>query len=380
VPELSALPYRLVLAPRLATPRWLTAATLIGGLLFGVMCCAVFLIAFGVPLSDLGNEFVVYVFGNKAGLDQTFTRAISLVLVSMAVALCLRIRFWNIGVEGQLWMGAIGATAVTFYHIGPWFLRMPLMIVAAAAGGALWCGIAAVAKIKLRADEVITTLLLNYVAYLFAQDLLYGPWRNPSDSFPMSPLFASYERLPTFPGWHLHYGIFIALIVTAFCWWLCRYSRFGLLSKAVAENRTASRALGLPVGRITLATACLAGAVAGLAGFSITAGEEHRLTQFVGNDFIFPSIAIAYLGRANPLGVFVAAIAVAGIYTAGDSLKAFYQLPNTVVVTMEAFLLLTVAACDVFVRYRITLLRTHPKMRKATTSTAAKTDGEGRVA
>lgn len=365
------LPYRLVLAPRLATPRWLTAATLLGGILFGLFCCAIFLLAFGVPLNDLGNEFILYVFGNKAGLDQTLTRAISLVLVAMAVALCLRIRFWNIGVEGQLWMGAIGATAVTFYHVGPWFLAMPLMILAALAGGALWAGLAAVMKLKLRADEVITTLLLNYVAYLFAQDLLYGPWRNPSDSFPMSPLFAPYERLPTFPGWHLHYGVFIALFVTLFCWWLTRFSRFGLLAKAVAENRSASRALGIPVGRITLLTACLAGAIAGLAGFSLTAGEEHRLTQFVGNDYIFPSIAIAYLGRANPLGVFVAAIAVAGLYTAGDSLKAFYQLPNTVVVTMEAFLLMTVAAFDVFVRYRISLLRRLPVARASAEEGAA---------
>jgi simple sugar transport system permease protein len=356
------LPYRLVLSPRLAVPRWLTAATLVGGIAFGLLCCAIFLIAFGVPASDLANQFILYVFGNSAGLDQTLTRAISLVLVSLSVALCLRIRFWNIGVEGQLWMGAIGATAVSFYHIGPWFLRMPLMIVAAALGGALWCGIAAVAKIRLRADEVITTLLLNYIGYLFAQDLLYGRWRNPTDQFPVSPTFPGYEQLPTFGGWHLHYGVFLAIAATIFCWWLCRYSRFGLLSQAVAENRTASRALGIPVARITLTTACLAGGLSGLAGFSIVSGEEHKLTQFVGNDFIFPSIAIAYLGRANPVGVFVAALAVAGLYTAGDSLKAFYQLPDTVVVTMEAFLLMTVAAFDVFIRYRITLLSVRPKV------------------
>jgi ABC-type uncharacterized transport system permease subunit len=101
------MPYRLVLSPRLAIPRGLTAATLVGGIAFGLFCCAIFLIAFGVPASDLANQFILYVFGNSAGLDQTLTRAISLVLVSLSVALCLRIRFWNIGVEGQLWMGAI---------------------------------------------------------------------------------------------------------------------------------------------------------------------------------------------------------------------------------------------------------------------------------
>ena len=112
---------------------------------------------------------------------------------------------------------------------------------------------------------------------------------------------------------------------------------------------------------MTLLAACLAGALSGVAGFSIVAGEEHKLTQFIGTGYIFPSIAIAYLGRSNPLGVLAAALGIAGLYTAGDSLKAFYQLPDTVVVTMEAFLLLTVAAFDVFVRYRIGVLRAVPK-------------------
>ena len=359
------LPYRLVLSPRLAVPAWLTAATLAGGVAAGLLCCAAFLVGFGVPAGDLSDEFVVSVFGSAAGLDQTLTRAISLVLVSLAVALCLRVRFWNIGVDGQVWLGAIAATAVSLYGIGPWYLRLPLMLAAAAAGGAAWCGIAAVAKLRLRADEVITTLLLNYVGTLLAQHLLYGAWRNPEDSFPVSRSFAATERLPTLGSLHLHAGLFIALAAVAFCWWLCRYSRFGLLFDAVAENPRAATALGIPVARVTLLAACLGGGLAGVAGFSIVAGEEHKLTQFIGNGYVFPSIAIAYLGRSNPLGVFAAALGIAGLYTAGDSLKAFYQLPDTVVVTMEAFLLLTVAAFDVLVRYRVTPLRCAPPTRRA---------------
>lgn len=357
--------FRLVLSPRLAVPRWLTAATLAGGVGGGLLCCAAFLIAFGVPAGDLSDQFVTSVFGSAAGLDQTLTRAISLTLVSLSVALCLRVRFWNIGVDGQVWLGAIAATAVSLYQIGPWFLRLPLMLVAAAVAGAAWCGVAALARIRLRADEVITTLLLNYVGYLLAQHLLYGAWRNPEDSFPVSRSFASYERLPDFGALHLHAGLLVALAAVAACWWLCRYSRFGLLFDAVAENRLAARALGIPVGRMTLLAACLGGGLSGLAGFSVVAGEEHRLTQFIGNGYIFPAIAIAYLGRSNPLGVLAASLGIAGLYTAGDSLKAFYQLPDTVVVTMEAFLLLTVAAFDVFVRYRVALVRAAPRTRRA---------------
>ncbi len=357
--------YRLVLLPRLAAPAWLTAATLAGGVATGLLCCAAFLVAFGVPAGDLSDEFVVSVFGSAAGLDQTLTRTISLTLVSLSVALCLRVRFWNIGVDGQVWLGAIAATAVSLYQVGPWYLRLPLMMAASAAGGAAWCGVAALAKVRLRADEVITTLLLNYVGYLLAQHLLYGAWRNPDDSFPMSRSFAPYERLPNFGSLHLHAGAAMALAAVAFCWWLCRRSRFGLLFDAVAENRDAARALGIPVARMTLLAACLAGGLSGLAGFSIAAGEEHKLTQFIGAGYVFPSIAIAYLGRSTPVGVLAAALGIAGLYTAGDSLKAFYQLPDTVVVTMEAFLLLTVAAFDVFVRYRIGLLRTAPRTRRA---------------
>lgn len=363
------LGYRLVLAPRLATPRWLALVTLGAGVLSGLVLCGIFLIAFGVPAADLGNEFIVYVFGDVAGLDQTLTRFIPLVLAALAVAMCLRVRFWNIGVEGQMWLGAIGATAVTLYDFGPWWLRMPLMVTAALLGGAAWCGIAAAARLWLRADEVITTLLLNYIGYLLAQHLLYGAWRNPVDSFPVSRMFKPYEQLPSFGSLHLHAGILFAAAAVLLCWWLCRYARFGLLSRAVAANPLAARALGVPVARTILLAACLAGALSGLAGFAIVAGEEHKLTQFVANDYIFPAFAIAYLGRSDPLGVVIAALGIAGLYTAGDSLKAFYQLPDTVVVTMESLLLLTVASFDVFLRYRIAVLRGVRPTRAARSAT-----------
>ena len=352
-----AFGYRAVLAPRLViTPR-LTALTLGGGIITGLVVSTIFLLTQGMGLSDLYSQFLVYTFANPEGLDQTLTRAIPLILVGLSVAVCLKVKFWNIGVEGQLWVGAIAATAVTLYHVGPQALHLPIMFVAAGLAGATWCGVCALARLYLRANEVITTLLMNYVGYMLTQQLLYGAWRNPTDSYPVSKTFAPDERLALLGFGHVHAGVFIALGMALFCWWLCSFSRVGVLARAVAANPLAARAVGIPVARIVLIMACLGGALSGLAGFCVVAGEEYKLTQFVGNDFIFPSIVVAYLARANPLGVVVASLAIAGLYTAGDSLKAFYQLPGATVLTIEAALLLCVSCFEFFLRYRLSFVK-----------------------
>lgn len=355
------LGFRLVLAPRLAVSRKTIALTTAVGVVTGLAVCALFLIAVGVPADALGEEFVVYVFGNTAGLDQTITRAIPLILVGLSVAMALQVKFWNVGVEGQSWVGAIGATSVVLYHFGPMALHLPIMFLVAALGGGLWCVLPALAKIWLRADEVVTTLLMNYIGYLWAQDLLYGSWRNPEGSFPVSTTFAPVtERLPNLGFGHVHAGLVIALAAALFCWWLVARSRVGFMARAIAANPVAARATGIPVDWIILLMVMLAGALSGMAGFTLVAGLEYKLTQFIGRDLIFPSIVIAYLGRANPIGVVVASFAIAGIYTAGDSLKAFYQLPQAVVTTIEALLLLTVSAFDFFQRYRVVVVRATP--------------------
>jgi simple sugar transport system permease protein len=351
--------YKPLVSPRLAVSRRLTALTLTGGIVTGLIVCTCFLLTQGMGLSDLASQFIGYTFGDPEGLDQTLTRSIPFILMGLSVAICLRVKFWNIGVQGQVWAGAMAATAVSLYHIGPAALRIETMFLAAAIGGGLWCGVCGAARLYLRANEVVTTLLMNYVAAFLAQQLLYGAWRNPTDSYPVSQSFAPGETLALLGFGHLHAGIFISLAGALFCFWLCTYSRVGFMARAVAANPLAARAVGIPVGRVVLLMATLGGALSGLAGFCIVCGEEHKLTQFVGDpDFIFKSIVIAYLARANPLGVIIAAIAVAGLDTAGDSLKAFYQLPGATVLAIEATLLLCVSSFEFLLRYRLDWVKT----------------------
>jgi simple sugar transport system permease protein len=351
------LRYRPLVSPRLTVSRRLTVVTLGAGIVTGLVVSAVFLLTQGLGLGDLYSQFLVYTFTNPEGLDQTLTRAIPLILVGLSVAVCLKVKFWNIGVEGQLWVGAIAATAVVLFHVGPATLRFALMMVVAALAGGVWCGVCAVARLYLRANEVITTLLMNYVAYNLTQQLLYGPWRNPADGYPVSETFDPDERLALLGFGHVHAGLFIALGAALFAWWLCGYSRIGILARAVAANPLAARATGVPVAWMIILMASLAGAFSGLAGFTIVAGEEYRLTQFVGNDFIFPSIVVAYLARANPIGVVVASICIAALYTAGDSLKAFYQLPGATVLTIEATLLLCMSSFEFLLRYQLSWVK-----------------------
>ena len=351
--------YKPIVSPRLVVTKRLTALTLGAGIFTGIVVSAGFLLTQGMGLSDLASQFVGYTFGDPEGLDQTLTRSIPFILMGLSVAVCLRVKFWNIGVQGQVWAGAMAATAVSLYHIGPAALRLEVMFVAAILGGGFWCGVCAAARLYLRANEVVTTLLMNYVAAFWAQQLLYGAWRNPTDSYPVSQDFAPGETLALLGFGHVHAGIFVALAAAGFCFWLCSYSRIGVMARAVAANPIAARAVGIPVGRIVLLMAAIGGALSGLAGWTIVCGEEHKMTQFIGDpDFIFKSIVIAYLARANPLGVIVAAVAIAGMDTAGDSLKAFFQLPGATVLAIEAVLLLCVSSFEFFLRYRLDWVKT----------------------
>jgi len=324
------------------------------GLSMGLILSALILMANGVSLADIVDEFVVLVFLDKAGLALALTSFIPLVLVGLAAAAAIKLQFWNIGIEGQMWMGATAATFVATYDIGPPELRLLLMFLSAAAAGALWIGIPAWLKLRWQVNEIITTLLLSYVAFLFVQHLLYGVWRDPDSGFPASPLFEEgLEQLAKL-GWQsLHQGIWVALAAVALMWWVVGLSRFGLYMQAVGSNARAAKAAGVPVVPTIIGAVILSGGLAGIAGLTIVAGQEYRLTVHVSEGFTFSAIVIAFVARFHPIGVMVAALVIAGIYTAGDALKVFYQLPEATVVLIESVILLSILIAEFFGRYHI---------------------------
>lgn len=348
---------RLVLERRAAVPRALAILTFAGSLLVAGLIAGAILVLAGVPATQLAEELIVQVFLTSDGLAQTTTLAIPLGLAGLAAAMAFRVGFWNIGVEGQLLLGAIAATAIAVFDIGPTPLRLASMLAAAALAGAAWIALPVLLRQRWNVSEIVVTLLMGSIAFLLLQHLLFGVLREPSANFPVSPSFDDAEKLPGLGWGRVHAGLFVALGAAGALAVLVRATRAGFYARFVGKGPLAARAAGLPVTAVMVGFALLSGALAGLAGGVIVAGTEHRLTQFVGMNATFSGIVVATLALLDPLGVLIAAFLVAGVYVAGGTLKVFYGVSEGVVVLIQGIVLLTFLVSRFGATFRVTWLR-----------------------
>lgn len=318
----------------------------------GVAISAAILIAQGVAARDLWSEFVVQTFFDRQNLEAVLFQAAPMIMIGLAASLAFRVRYWNLGLEGQMICGAIGATAVSMFQIGPEATRLALMMLCAALAGLAWMIAPVLMKLRLGVNEIISTLMLNYVAANVLLHMVYGPWKDPRDAFPHSPQFAAFERLPDLaPG--INSAIPLAVVIAVAVWWLTDVSRAGLYMRFVHANRRAAEAAGIAVHRTVMAAALVSAALAGVAGFIISAGQEGRLTQAFYQGYGFSGILIAFLARNNPLAATVVAVLVAGLFVTGRTLQVFYQVPFAMVQLIQAIIVICVAAADFFIRHRI---------------------------
>ena len=342
--------YTLELRQQVSAQR--QAAVLAVALALGLGLSGAILVAAGVSAGELVNEFIVQTLFDAQNLRAVLFQAAPMVMVGLAAALAFRARFWNLGLEGQMILGAIGATALTLHPPGPPGLQLPLMAAAALAGGLLWALLPALLKLRLGVNEIISTLMLNYVAGNLLLHLLYGPWKDPKDNFPYSPAFAVAERLPDL-GAGVNSAIVVAAVVAVAAAWLVGGSRIGLYLRFVHAQPRVAQALGVPVWRTTLAAVLLSGALAGLAGLLVASGQEGRLTQAFYTGYGFSGILIAFLARNRPLVATVVALLMATLFVAGRNLQVFYQIPFSMVQLIQALLVIVVASADFFLRHRL---------------------------
>jgi simple sugar transport system permease protein len=318
----------------------------------GLFISGAILVAAGVSPADLLNEFVVQTFTDPETVRDVLFQAAPMVMVGLAAAMAFRARFWTLGLEGQMVWGAIGATFVSIHEIGPPALRLWLMAGAALVCGLAWVVVPLALKLRLGINEIISTLMLNYVAANFLLHLLYGAWKDPKDAFPYSPKFQPFERLPDIAG-GFSSAIVLAAVVAVLAWWFVDKSRAGLYLRFVDANQRVADAVGVPVRRIVMGSVLLSGALAGLAGFMVAAGQEGRLTQAFYSGYGFSGILIAFLARNNPLAASLVAVVVATLFVAGRSLQIFYQIPFSMVQLIQAILVVCVASSDFFIRHRL---------------------------
>jgi simple sugar transport system permease protein len=345
---------RFVLDIRQTVEPWKQALFIGVSLAIGLAISVVILAVAGISPVELGGE-LIGVF-NTDSLRSVLVQAAPLILVGLAASLAFRIGFWNLGLEGQMLFGGIFAAAVSIYEIGPPQTRLLLMGAASAVGGGLWCSVAGFLKIRFRVNEIIATLLLNYVAMYFLFDLLYGAWQDARSAFPQSTPFRPFERLYEI-GWGVNGGLLISLATILCATWLVHWSRLGFYMRVINANRTMAGVVGIPITAVTFWTVALSGASAGIAGFVNVASQEGRLTQSFASGYVFSGVLIAFLSRNNPLVVAVVGFLIAALFITGQTLQVFYQIPFTMVQMIEAIIVMCVASSEFFIRHRLRLIR-----------------------
>jgi general nucleoside transport system permease protein len=289
-------------------------------------------------------------------LRDVLIQAAPLILVGLGASLAFRIGFWNLGIEGQMIFGGIFAAAVSIYDIGPPATRLLLMGIAAALGGALWVLLVLFLKTRFRVNEIIATLLLNYVAMYFLFHLLYGAWQDAKTAFPQSSPFQSFERL-TDIGYGINSGLIIAVAGVLAAAWIVHLSRIGFYTRFISANPRMARVVGVPVQSLTVWIIAASGACCGLAGFVNVSSQEGRLTQSFANGYVFSGVLIAFLARNDPIVVAIVGFMIAVLFITGQTLQVFYQIPFTMVQMIEALIVMAVASSEFLIRHRIRWIR-----------------------
>ncbi|MCB2094020.1 MAG: ABC transporter permease [Rhodobacteraceae bacterium] len=294
--------------------------------------------------------------GSKFALLETLNRATPLIFTGLAVAVAFRARLWNIGAEAQLYAGAVvtvllGTGALTL----PSPVLIPVIALAAMLAGALVLLGPVLLKTRAGVDEVVTTLLFNFIMLLFISYLLEGPMKDPMGmGWPKSASLEKAARLPRLvEGLRLHWGFGLALIAAAVVWVIQGRTTLGFEIRAVGLNIDAARFAGIPVNRVLVKTALLSGGLAALAGFSEVAGLKGNLTLDLSPGYGYTGIIVAMLALLNPLGVVVSAIFVAGVFVGADSMSRAAGVPTYIADILLATALLTMVLAIRLTRVRI---------------------------
>jgi simple sugar transport system permease protein len=279
-------------------------------------------------------------------LSETITMATPLILGGLSVALAFRAGLFNIGAEGQIILGAIFASFIGFQFDLPPIIHVVLAVIGAFIGGAIWGGIAGFLKAKTGAHEVITTIMLNWIAIYLVAFLLTKPlFLREGRLDPISPPVNPNAEYPTvIDQWRVHAGILVAIACAAGVAWLLNRSTLGFQFRAVGANASAARTAGMNVSRMYLLVMLIAGGLAGLAGSAQVLGTEKSLTGGISAGVGFDAITVALLGRANPWGVVAAGLLFGGLRAGGLNMQTATGTPIDIVLVIQALIVLFIAA------------------------------------
>jgi general nucleoside transport system permease protein len=370
------LPFTVKMEERLSTPRWLPILLPFISVIIALIIGGILLEAFGANALKAYQAMFKAAFGTTWGLAETIVVAIPLMMAGLGVSIAFKSRIWNIGAEGQMLIGALTSGWLALYllpaSLSPW-LMIPLLSIAGLVGGALWGGIAGLLKTKLGVNEIITTLMLNYVAQFLMNYFVFGPWSDRGAGFPLTAMFPNNAWLPKlsdlasiqplFRGIRIHLGLLFGLIAALILWIILTRTKWGYEIRVAGENARAATYSGMKTSRNILLVTLLSGALSGLAGMLQTTGTIHRLQQYITgvapgrSGYGYTAIIVAWLGKLNPWGIVLVSFLFGGLITGGSAIESIMKVPNAVSDILQGTILFVLIGTDIFTRYHIRIKR-----------------------
>ncbi len=322
----------------------------VGALLVG----AILILFLGHNPAAVYRDMLTGALGTTIALQETVRIAIPLLITGLGIGIAFKMRFWNIGAEGQIIMGAIVASyfALFQYENIPSFLLLIIMCIASALAGGLWGVIPAVFKAKWGTNETLFTLMLNYIALEVVRYFQNGPWRDPRQmGFPIIAIFNEAARLPKVFGVHIGWIAALVLVVAVYIY--INKSRQGYEITVVGESEPTARYAGMNVGRIVVRTMFISGAICGLAGYFTVAGANYTLSETVTGGVGFTAITVAWLAKLNPAIMILISLFLAVLQKGSNSIQTIYKIPSSAAEIITGLILFFMLACEFFLSYRV---------------------------
>lgn len=351
--------YRIVLQKRFRTGILFEGILPVMSIIAALFLAGGALLFFGVSPLAAYRAMFRGALGSWYGFSEVLVKTIPLVITGVAVAFAFRMKIWNIGAEGQIYTGALAtAAAVRFFYLPGQFSMLMAMAAAAIAAGGIWGCIAGFLKARWNVNEVITTLMLNYVAIHLTEYFVYGPWRDPSSlGFPMTPPFPATARLPQFFDTRVHLGIIVAVALVLIFRLVIRWTRWGFEIRAIGDNPGAAEYAGIRYARNVVLLMFISGAIAGLAGMTEIAGLQGRLQPGLSPGYGYTAVIIAWLARLNPWGIIIVSFFMGVLLVGGETIQVIMRLPLASVQVIQGCILFSVLAFEFFRNYRVLIVR-----------------------
>jgi len=323
------------------------------GLLAALLAGSFLILALGHNPLAVYADMLDSAFGSRIGFNETVRIAVPLLGSSLAVGLAFKMKFWNIGTEGQILVGGIAATYFALFHYQnmPRPVLLVVMGIAAVLAGSLWGLIPAFFRAKWNTNETLFTLMLNYIAFGFILYLQSDPWRRPGTDFPIIAMFDTSARLPRL--FNIHIGWVIVLILAVLVHLYITRSKQGYQLSVVGESENTARYAGMNVGRIIMRTMLISGGIAGLVGFIQVSGSDFTLNETTAGGVGFTAITVAWLAHLNPLIMILVTFFIAILERGSVRIQTTFMIPATIATVLIGIILFFMLACEFFINYRL---------------------------